>query len=71
MKYNRPHARAAWGTMGTDWETNVDFARLRGERFEKAQAAVNARGLGAVLAMDMDNVRYITGTHIGEWGGIR
>jgi Xaa-Pro dipeptidase len=53
--------------MATDWETNVDFVRLRSERFEKAQAAVNARGLGAVLAMDMDNVRYITGTHIGEW----
>jgi Xaa-Pro aminopeptidase len=67
VKYNRPHTRAAWGTMATDWETNVDFARLRSERFEKAQAAVNARGLGAVLAMDMDNVRYITGTHIGEW----
>jgi Xaa-Pro dipeptidase len=53
--------------MATDWEANVDFVRLRSERFEKAQAAVKARGLGAVLAMDMDNVRYITGTHIGEW----
>jgi Xaa-Pro dipeptidase len=53
--------------MGTDWETNVDFTRLRRQRFERAQAAVKARGLGAVLAFEMDNVRYITGTHIGEW----
>jgi Xaa-Pro dipeptidase len=53
--------------MGTDWEINVDFVRLRDERLQKAQAAIRARGLGAVLAMDMDNVRYITGTHIGEW----
>ena len=67
MKYNRPHARAAWGTMGTDWETNVDFVRLRRQRLERAQAAVKARGLGAVLTFEMDNVRYITGTHIGEW----
>lgn len=67
MFYNRPHAMARTGTMGTDWEASVDFDRLRRERFEKAQAAVRARGLGAVLAFEMDNVRYITGTHIGEW----
>lgn len=58
---------AKTGTMGTDWEASVDFDRLRQERFDKAQAAVNTNGLGAVLAFEMDNIRYITGTHIGEW----
>jgi Xaa-Pro aminopeptidase len=67
MEYHRPHSRAAWGTMGTDWEANVDFARLRNERIQKAQAAVQARGLGAVLVFEMDNVRYVSSTHIGEW----
>lgn len=67
MKYNRPNTRASWGTMATDWEAGVDFVRLKRERFEKAQAAVKARGLGAVLVFEMDNIRYITGTHIGEW----
>ena len=71
MEYHRPHARAAWGTMGTDWETNVDFVRLRNERFQKAQAAIQARGLGAVLVFEMDNVRYVTSTHIGEWCATR
>jgi Xaa-Pro aminopeptidase len=67
MKYNRANTRASWGTMATDWEAGVDFVRLKRERIEKAQAAVKARGLGAALVFEMDNIRYITGTHIGEW----
>ncbi|HUY02814.1 MAG TPA: Xaa-Pro peptidase family protein [Rhodocyclaceae bacterium] len=67
MKYNRPHATAAWGTMAKDWERGIDYQRLVRERFERAQAAVKAAGLGGVLCFNMDNVRYVTGTHIGEW----
>ena len=39
MKYNRPNARATWGTMAKDWEAGVDYSRMIKERFEKAQAA--------------------------------
>jgi Xaa-Pro aminopeptidase len=67
MNYNRPHATASWGTMAKDWELGVDYGRLIRERFERAQAAVKAAGLGAVLCFNVDNVRYVTGTHIGEW----
>ena len=67
MKYNRPHATAKWGTMAADWEAGVDFPRLIRDRFQKAQASIKAKGLGAVLAFNFDNIRYITGTHIGEW----
>ena len=67
MKYNRPHATASWGTMAKDWEAGIDYPRLIRERFQRAQAAVKAAGLGAVLCFNVDNVRYITGTHIGEW----
>src|SRR5688500_14942333 len=67
MKYNRPHATASWGTMAKDWELGVDYGRLIRERFERGQAAVKAAGLGAVLCFNVDNVRYVTGTHIGEW----
>jgi Xaa-Pro dipeptidase len=54
--------------MATDWEAGVDFPRLIRDRFQKAQASIKAKGLGAVLAFNFDNIRYITGTHIGEWG---
>lgn len=67
MFYNRPHATAQWGTMAKDWEAGVNFPRLVQERFQKAQNAVRESGLGAVLAFNFDNIRYITGTHIGEW----
>jgi Xaa-Pro dipeptidase len=53
--------------MATDWEAGINFPRLIQERFQKAQASIKAKGLGAVLAFNFDNIRYITGTHIGEW----
>lgn len=67
MFYNRPHATAKWGTMATDWEAGVNFSRLIQDRFQKVQESIRANGLGAVLAFNFDNIRYITGTHIGEW----
>ena len=66
MKYNVPTSRARWGLMAKDFETGVNYDRLRRERFAKAQAAVKAAGLGAVLAFDMVNIRYITSTYIGD-----
>lgn len=67
MKYNRPYARADWGTQAKDWEGGVDYHRLRTERLARAQAAVRQNGLGAVLCFNFDNIRYLTGTHLGEW----
>ena len=67
MKYNRPQATASWGTMAKDWERGIDYDRLHKERVARAQEAIRHAGLGAVLAFNFDNIRYITGTHIGEW----
>src|SRR5438067_9091300 len=54
-------------TMAVDWELRIDFARLRGQRLEKAQASLRDSALGAVLLFDQNNIRYVTSTHIGEW----
>src|SRR5256714_5755976 len=54
-------------TMAVDWEQRIDFARLRSERLEKAQASLGESELGAVLLFDQNNIRYVTSTHIGEW----
>ena len=35
MKYNRPHAGAAWGTQAKDWEGGVDYDRLRKGRLAR------------------------------------
>ncbi len=67
MKYNRPHATASFGTQAKDWERGIDYDRLFKERLKRAQDAIKAAGLGAVICFNFDNIRYVTGTHVGEW----
>src|SRR5206468_6564832 len=56
-----------YGTMGVDWEQRIDFDRLRRERLARIKALLAKSDLGALLCFDMNNVRYITATHIGTW----
>ncbi len=55
------------GTMGVDFEARVDFDRLRKYRLGRARAALNASDLGALLLFDVNNIRYVSSTMIGEW----
>ncbi len=54
-------------TLGTDWEARVDFARLRTERAAKVKNALARSEIGALILFDMNNIRYVTSTHIGNW----
>jgi Xaa-Pro aminopeptidase len=56
-----------FGTMSVDWEQRVDFDRLRRTRLERAKRALADSELGALLCFDMNNIRYLTATHIGTW----
>jgi Xaa-Pro aminopeptidase len=56
-----------FGTMAVDWEDRVDYVRLRRERLERIKGLLEKSELGALLCFDMNNVRYITATHIGTW----
>jgi Xaa-Pro dipeptidase len=53
--------------MAVDFEERVNFDRLRDYRLARTRAALKKSGLGAVLCFDNNNVRYITGSVIGEW----
>ena len=53
--------------MAVDWEQRVDFDRLRRERLTRIKELLAKSQLGALLCFDMNNVRYITATHIGTW----
>jgi Xaa-Pro aminopeptidase len=55
------------GRMHVDWEERIDFRRLHEYRLKRTRDAIANAGLGAVLVFDMNNIRYITSTHIGEW----
>jgi len=56
-----------YGTMGVDWEQRIDFDRLRRERLARIKTLLAKSEMGALLCFDMNNVRYITATHIGSW----
>ncbi len=56
-----------FGQMGVDWEERVSFERLRTERLARVKTFLDASELGALLCFDMNNIRYITATHIGTW----
>ena len=60
-------ATRTYGTMGVDWEQRIDFDRLRRDRLARVKARLAKSELGALLCFDMNNVRYITSTHIGTW----
>ena len=55
------------GRMNVDFEERVDFTRLRDHRLSRARAALESSELGALLLFDINNVRYVSATMIGEW----
>src|SRR6267143_45727 len=60
-------ALPTYGSMAVDWEQRVDFDRLRRERLARAKTLLAKSEMGALLCFDMNNVRYLTSTHIGTW----
>lgn len=56
-----------YGLMGVDWEERVNLERLRTERLSRIKRLLKESEMGALLCFDMNNIRYITATHIGTW----
>ena len=67
MPAQLPQLLPAPGRMAVDFEERVNFDRLRAYRLSRARAALEASDLGALLCFDVNNVRYLTSTQIGEW----
>ena len=55
------------GSMSVDWEERINFERLRTERLARLKKLLKESELGALLCFDMNNIRYISATHIGTW----
>jgi Xaa-Pro aminopeptidase len=53
------------GHGGVDFETRVDFDRLRAYRLARARAALEASEFGAILLFDFYNIRYVSQTWVG------
>lgn len=55
------------GRTAVDFEERVEFGRLREYRLGRARQALDSSELGALLVFDINNIRYLTSTMIGEW----
>ena len=60
-------AIGTYGMNAVDWEERIDLDRLRRQRLARLSDALERSSLGAVLAFDFPNIRYMTATHIGTW----
>src|ERR1700742_3774269 len=66
-RHNWARALPSLGIMGVDFEERVDYRRLHRYRLARAKRALENSELGALLVFDVNNIRYLTSTKIGEW----
>jgi Xaa-Pro dipeptidase len=66
-RFNWGRHLPALGMMGVDFEERVDFQRLHKYRIGRVRQALDNSELGALITFDVNNIRYITSTKIGEW----
>jgi Xaa-Pro aminopeptidase len=66
-RFNWGRRLPALGTMAVDFEERVNYRRLHEYRIGRARSALEASELGALLVFDVNNIRYLTSTKIGEW----
>jgi Xaa-Pro aminopeptidase len=57
----------ALGHKAVDFERRVDMDRLRRYRLSRAKKALKQSDCGSLLLFDVNNIRYVTATKIGEW----
>ncbi len=55
------------GITAVDFERRVNFDRLRDYRLARSRQALRNSECGALLLFDVNNIRYISSTKIGEW----
>src|SRR5947209_4205615 len=66
----KPHEydpRRVYSTTSTDWQSRVDFGRLRRDRLARGRLMMDRHDLGAVVCFVGENVRYLTGVYQGNW----
>ena len=57
----------ALGHTEVDFERRVNHDRLRNYRLARVKSALRESKLGSLLLFDVNNIRYVSGTKIGEW----
>ena len=61
----------SFGIAGVDWQQRVNWDRLRSYRLNRARERMREHGLGALLLMYDENVRYVTSTLTPGWNRLK
>ncbi len=59
------------GTVGVDWQERINWSRLRTYRLNRARERMREHGLGAMLLMYDENIRYVTSTLTPGWNRLK
>ncbi len=63
--------KEAFGVLSSDWKEGINWERVRNYRLERARAAMKKHGLGAILCMYDENLRYISSTLTPGWNRLK
>jgi Xaa-Pro aminopeptidase len=63
--------REAFGAMSADWKEGINWPAVREWRLDRARAAMRKAGLGAILCMYDENLRYISSTLTPGWNRLK
>jgi len=61
----------SFGMVGMDWEERINWQRMREYRVARTREAMSRHGLGAMLFMYDENVRYVTSTLTPGWNRLK
>ncbi|HEX6843909.1 MAG TPA: Xaa-Pro peptidase family protein [Actinomycetota bacterium] len=63
--------REAFGYASIEWKQGIDWNAVRAWRLARAREAMKRHGLGAMLLMFDENVRYVTSTLTPGWNRLK
>jgi Xaa-Pro aminopeptidase len=61
----------SFGAVSLDWQERINWPRMRAHRLARAREAMARHGLGAILCMYDENIRYITSTLTPGWNRLK
>lgn len=63
--------KEAFGYLSTDWKEGINWAAVREYRLGRAREAMARHGLGAILCMYDENLRYVSSTLTPGWNRLK
>ena len=61
----------SFGMVSMDWQERINWSRMREYRLARTREAMKPHGLGAMLFMYDENVRYVTSTLTPGWNRLK